>query len=211
MNNKKYPEIFTFIECPILGAPGDDSIIEYGEACDACGREEEKIFEYLDYCIDGWDGQDIINVHGQYAVTEFLAGELNKSGLAGFRFQEMNVSKSEIFKSTYGKNDIAIPKFLHMVITGSAKSGPHGWWDNDGVCPKCGRVIWKHTYRVIEALTSKYSDEVGPPRHVINDTWEGDDIFNINDHGPPLVTISFVDLIKKLNVKYVIFHPAEWV
>lgn len=195
----------------MLGTIGDDTVIEYGETCVVCGREGPPKIEFLEYVFDVWERADIVTTYDTYAVTDRLQNILKSSHLKGFQFGEMKVSKSEIFRETDPNDEVKLPKFFELIITGRAAAGPSGWWEYAGTCEGCSRPIWKHTDRVSAALSSVLKGEIGPPREVKKETWNEDDIFLLDDPGPPVVTQAFVDVFERSKVTGVVFHPAKWV
>lgn len=203
-------KIYTFAGCPVLGSVGNDSIIRYGSYCEVCKREAPRVIEFLDYCFDGWEGEDIVKADECYAVTTRLRDALEQSGLTGFSFRDMKTSKSELFSSIDVDCVIEIPVFCQLIILGQAR-GSSGWWDYKGSCSGCGQPIWGFTPKVAEGLTAAITGEIGPPRKVDPRSWRGDSIFWLNDPGPPLVVEEVVELFGSLDVKGVVFHPAEWV
>jgi hypothetical protein len=204
-------DVFTFIGCPIMGSPGDATVIRYGDACPVCGSEPPSEIEFLEYSFDFWEGEDIVTAHGAYAVTARLRVILEKAQLKGFQFRKMKASKSKMFKDLDPDHEIRLPEFWELVITGRASAGQSGWWEQKGACEGCGRPLWKHTDRVVEALSSVLKGEIGPPREVKKANWKGDDVFRLDDPGPPLVTKDFAALLEGSSVKGVVFHPAKWV
>ena len=122
----------------------------------------------------------------------------------------MKSSRGKIFVDIDPENRVVIPEFLQLLITGRA-DGPSGWWDRDGICPVCERVIWHPTDRVTDALFAKYSNEAGPPRLVSVATWQGDDVFLLSDPGPPVVTEQFKRFAEQQNIQGLVLAPADWV
>jgi hypothetical protein len=122
----------------------------------------------------------------------------------------MKISRGKTFADIDPENKVVIPEFLQLLIVGKA-DGPSGWWDRNGVCPVCGRMIWKPTDRVADALFAKYSNKSGPPRLVSAASWQSDDAFLLTDPGPPVVTERFKRFTVEQKVQGLMMDPANWV
>jgi len=210
MENDK-PKIFTLIAAPMIGTLGPDSQIVDRDPCPACGMNYPEEIKFLDYEFDTWEQAELIKVNAAtYAITRRLWEALQAEGLKGCSTRPMKVSRGEIFADIDPENKVVIPEFLQLLILGKA-DGPSGWWDRNGICPACGRVIWKSTERIREALFAKYSNKTGPPRLVSIATWQGDDVFFLTDPGPPVVTERFKLFTEEQKVQGLVMDPAEWV
>jgi hypothetical protein len=191
----------------MLGEVGDGSLIHYGEACPACGRQPPRTVQYLDYRFDAWAGEDLVCTGDEFAVTPALRSALESAGIEGVTFRSMSTSKSEMFATDDQPREV--PEFSHMVIEHRC-SGPSGWWELKGVCPRCRRPNWEHTDRVGEALTAAAIGATPPPRLVYADSWHGEDVFMLDDPGPPLATERFVKALSPFNTSGLVFSPARW-
>ncbi len=206
----KLPKLFTLISCPMIGQLGPDSEVVEQEPCEACGMGYPEEVTFLDYQFDTWEQAELIKAARKtYAITRRLYDAFRLEGLTGFSTRPMKISRSRIFAGIDPENRVVIPDFLQLLIVGKA-DGPSGWWDRDGVCPTCKRVIWNATERVTDALFAKYSNEAGPPRLVSAATWEGDDVFLLTDPGPPVVTERFKQIAEDQKVQGLVLDPAEW-
>jgi len=205
------PRIFTLIACPMIGQLGRDTEIVERDPCEACGMSYREEIKFLDYQFDVWEQAELIKAAPEtYAITRRLWEALQAAGLKGCSTRPMKVSRGKVFADIDPDNKVVIPEFLQLLIVGKA-DGPSGWWDRNGICPACGRVIWKPTERIREALFAKYSNETGPPRLVSIATWQGDDVFFLTDPGPPVVTERFKRFSEEQKVQGLVLDPAEWV
>lgn len=210
MSENELPDVFSLVEVPTIGTIGDDTEIEYGDECPKCETEPPPRIEFLDYSFDTWESAQIVTTYDVYAVTKELRQVLEKADLKGFSFRNMKVSRSEIFADLDPDADISLPEFFEMLINGKALAGPDGWWDYEGECPRCKRPIWKHTDRVDEALQAALKEKAGPPRQVRRESWKGDDIFRLDDPGPPVVTSRFASVLRDVQKEGIVLHPAVW-
>jgi hypothetical protein len=209
--NAELPKIFTLIACPMIGELGPDSQIVERESCETCEQAYPEEVNFLDYQFDVWEQAELIKAgNNVYAITRRLYDALQAAGLKGFSARPMKVSRSPIFDDMDPEHKIAIPEFLQLLIVGKA-DGPSGWWERDGVCATCNRIIWKTTDRVTSALFAKYSNKAGPPRQVSAASWHGDDAFFLTDPGPPVMTERFKSFAEAQNVQELVLDPAQWV
>lgn len=205
------PEIYTLMSCPMIGQLGPDSEIVEREPCPTCGVGYPEEVKFLDYQFDTWERAELIKAgRDNYAITRRLYDEFQKVGLKGLSSEPMTVSRGRIFEDIDPEHKIVIPEFVRLLIVGRA-DGPSGWWERGDVCPVCGRVNWKPTERVNQARFAKYSDKPGPPRLVSATTWKGDDMFLLNDPGPPVVTDRFKRAADENHVEGLVLAPAQWV
>ena len=195
---------------PVLGELGPQTKIEYVKPCSICGRELNRRVEHLELLLDGWEGQDLVTADGYYFVTSRLRKSLEDKGIRGVSFQEVTTSKSSGFLEMDPESEVKLPEFWQMMILGQC-SGPSGWWEFAGICESCNRPLWNHTERVSAGLMAALQGEIGPPREVSADSWNGEDVFWLDDPGPPLATERFADVLKGLDVLEVALHPARWV
>ncbi len=205
------PAIFSLISCPMIGQLGRDTEIVERESCPQCGIRYAEEITFLDYQFDTWEQAELIKAgRNNYAITRRLYAAFQKAGLKGFSTKAMKTSRGQIFDSIDPEHKVDIPEFVQLLVVGKA-DGPSGWWDRGEVCPACGRIIWKPTDRVTQALFAKYSNKPGPPRQVSAASWQGDDVFFLTDPGPPLVTERFKQIAEKETVQGLVLDPAEWV
>ena len=197
------PEIFTLVSCPIVGELGPDTTVIENEPCPECGRPYRPFIVFLDYVFDAWQRAEFIQVVDTYAMTKRLFTAAQNAGLKGFSAREMKVTRGERMDP-----NIEIPEFVRFWVDGEA-DGPSGWWERGPVCPECGRVIWKNTDRLAQALFAT-KDEPGPARLVWPKSWEGEDIFTVGDPGPPVVTDRFKVFLEREQVIELVFAPARW-
>jgi hypothetical protein len=205
-----HPNIFTLISCPIIGELGPDTEIVELQPCPECGQEYRPFISFLDYRLDVWEAAELIMVADVYAITRRLFEALQQAGLKGCSTRPMKTSRSALFDQIDPDKKVLVPEFLQLWIDDTA-NGPSGWWERGPICAVCGRVIWKHTNRVIEAYFAKYSGKPGPPRLVSAATWKGSDIFVLTDPGPPVVTDRFKQFAENQKVLELVFAPASWV
>jgi hypothetical protein len=209
--NREMPKIFTLISCPIIGQLGPDTEFVEHDPCEACGMAYPEEIKFLDYQFDVWEQAELIKAgQNTYAITRRLWEALVTAGLRGFSTRPLKVSRGPILANIDPENKTVIPEFLELLILGKA-DGPSGWWDRDGLCRKCGRIIWIPTSRITDALFAKYSNEAGPPRLVSAATWHGDDGFFLSDPGPPIVTERFKYFGQEQKIQGLVLDHAQWV
>lgn len=204
-----FPHIYTLASVPAIGEIGPATIVEDFPECPVCDRRKPPVFKFIEYRFDRWAGEDLVTAMGYYAVSERLRLELQRAGISGIDFRDLKVSQGDDFEITNDAYSKTLPKYYHLIITGTA-SGPELWWTSE-TCLNCGVKHWDITRLGIKAQGAVLIGEVGTPREVFKDSWQGHDIFNLEDPGLPVVTQRFVDLIQQEGVIGVVFHPAKWV
>lgn len=203
------PAIYSLIGVPVLGELGPRSEVEQFPECGVCGRARPEEIRFIEYVFDYWSGEDLIAVAGyDYAVTARLREELERAEIRGAEFERMDVVGGEGFEIVPPANVDALPPFFRLSIVGRA-SGPEVWWKSE-TCPACGVTSWSPLPEGIQAQTADLTGEPAPPRQVYRSSWQGDDIFRLEDPGPPVVTQRFADVLDRVGVGGVRLHPAEW-
>ena len=100
------------LEPEVAGGFGENSVLIY---------EDKRIKEvkHLHYEFEGWLGDDLLTTSPCFIVTESLANTIISSKLTGVRFDEVEVSQSDIFKELYTNKDL--PSFKRLVPLGSVE------------------------------------------------------------------------------------------
>jgi hypothetical protein len=96
------------IEPEVAGGFGDSTEMDHTKSPPEVLR--------LEYRMDGWLGDPILETFPCYIITEETAEELRIKGLSGFYFDDVAVTFSETFTEVYP--DKAVPNFKWMKITG---------------------------------------------------------------------------------------------
>lgn len=203
------PSIFTLASVPTTVELGPDTEVLRHEPCPVCNREPPREFPSVELVFDIWDGEDLVTAVNVFATSERLRDAIERSGLTGGRFDDMKVSKADYFEigpDAYGPD---LPRFSRLTITGSAR-GPEVWWTSE-YCEACGVRTWESTDEGFDAEMDIAFGRPAPPRQVYRGSWSGQDVFRLEDPGPPLVTERVKDVFEGVPVKEVSFQPAEWV
>lgn len=74
--------------------------------------------KFLDVVLDGWDGDELIEVFPCFVASDRLIRMMKVEGFTGFETQRMTVSVSSTFEELYA--DTVLPVFLRLVFTGAA-------------------------------------------------------------------------------------------
>lgn len=93
----------------VAGEIGENSKIVYEKGI-------IKGITYLHYEFAGWLGDELLTQTPCFIVTEALANSVLKSKLAGYKFEEMEVTTSDEFKEFYPNK--VLPKFLRLLPLG---------------------------------------------------------------------------------------------
>ena len=208
-------EIYTLVGCPVIGELGKATYVQHSPVCEICNRRWPSEFSSIEYCFNFWGGEDLVTSTGCYVVSDRLRQAIEETGLTGLIFEEMKVSKENHFEIVDAAYQDTLPNFHRLVVTGVAE-GPEIWWTSS-ICKTCSLKCWDITPIGIEAKTGYTRGVVGIPREVYLDSWNGEDIFNLQDFGPPIVTQRFADVIGRFTQinkdtwTSVHLHPAKWV
>jgi hypothetical protein len=163
----------------------------------------------LDYRFDQWSGEDLVMAMDCYAVSDRLRYAIEAAKLTGVRFEGMTVSKGDYFRMQSEAYMEDLPIFHRLIVTGIAQ-GPELWWSSS-TCKTCGLESWEVTELGIQAQTADLMNRIGPPREIYADSWQGHDVFNLEDPGPPMVTHKFARIMEDLGLIEIHLHPAKWV
>ena len=74
------------------------------------------IISRLEHRFEGWLGDDLLTVFPVFIVTEKLRTDLEESPLTGFSFDDVTITKSELFEELYPER--ALPGFSWLKING---------------------------------------------------------------------------------------------
>ena len=209
------PRIYTLVGCPVIGGLGKSTQVEHFPVCRVCNRRTPSKFTSIEYCFDYWGGEDLVTAMGYYAASDRLCRAIEEAGLTGITFEKMKVSKGDYFEITEPAYQNTLPSFHQLIVTGVAK-GPEIWWTST-FCKACGLTSWTRTSIGRKAAAAYTMGTIGVPQEVFKDSWNGDDMFNLQDAGHPIITERFADVIKKITeinqdtCTGVHLHLAKWV
>jgi hypothetical protein len=198
------PRIFTLVSGAVLGELGDETRVTTFPDCDVCGLRPPPQVTFLEYRFDYWDGEDLVDAVTDHAVSDRLRAALEEAHITGVAFEDMKSTTSDYFELGPNAYATSLPTFYRLVVNAQA-TGPEIWWTSK-YCAACERVVWAPTAEGIEAQAS----DRGVPREVYERSWEGDDVFLLEDPGPPIVTQRFADVLDDVGVTGVTLHPAGW-
>ena len=90
----------------------------WGEHTEADTTVHPPVVRRLHYVFDGWLGDDLLETFPCYIITRRLAARLRKSGLSGFEFRPVAVSRSETFRELNPGR--SLPAFEWLYVAGRA-------------------------------------------------------------------------------------------
>lgn len=102
------------IEPEVPGQIGEDTV--YKNYDNIIKKGELPIITYMHLVLDGWLGDDILEVTPCFIVTERLKELISSKELTGCEFQEIKLSVSDEFKELYPNREL--PKFYRMLPKG---------------------------------------------------------------------------------------------
>lgn len=135
------------IEPEVAGGIGENTVYESY----AVGKEPMAI-SHLHFVFDGWLGDDILETTPCFLVSERLKTAIEKSGLTGFEFQNIEISTSDEWDEMYPIREV--PQFIRLLPLGTIKteSEKYSDWDNMDFCltPKAYLVISEAAKNLLE-------------------------------------------------------------
>ena len=203
------PKIYVFDGFPVKGEMGDLTNLEINVACEKCKRKE--IIEHvLSYKFDEWSGEDIVKGANFYLISERLKHSFEENRITGVVYKQIINEKSEYFKIRKSAYQEQLPKFYKIEIE-NFLDGPEIWWKRAEVCPKCKDQKWEPTEIGIASMITDDPYEEYTPREVYKENWKGEEIFLLNDPGPPIITENMLRMIEKTSNQKIELRNALWV
>lgn len=200
-------QLWTIVSAPLLGELGGSTRLGSREPCAGCGIMPPLEANFLDYRLDYWDGQKLIFVAQQYAVTPDLRSAIERAGLNGMAFAAMQAELAEEYADP-DQPSLPLPEFSHLKIADRLAAGA-GWWDPAGKCEVCGWALWRDNQYSFDAPYKAASDPLMPHRTVHRGSYAGQDIFNLDDRGPAVITQTFRDLLEEQGVTGLSFQAVD--
>jgi hypothetical protein len=108
---------YFILEPEVSGNLGDETIMD--------ASVHPPDVKHLDYCFDTWPRDCIQEVFPCFIVTTELQKELLQRAFSGINFQDLTVSKSDVFHDL-NASDPALPEFVRLNVTG--KKGIDDFW-----------------------------------------------------------------------------------
>lgn len=204
---KMEPTLYTLVACPVIGVLGGQTHAIEFSVCEVCELRQRTAFQFIDYCFDKWSGQDLVSILNQYFISQRLRFVIAAASLQGITFQDMTVSKGNYFKIESLAYANVIPPFFHLALTKVA--GPESWWLSNR-CEACGITNWNISDVGLVGQMAGVTGEIAQPREVYRDSWAGEDMFYLQDPGPPLITQRFANVLSQLGVMGIVLQPAKW-
>ena len=94
--------MYRLIEPEVAGGLGKETILS--------NDTHPPVVEKLNYEFSGWLGDDILESFPCYIVSERLKNKIDNNNLSGLKFDDVIVTKSEVFKQLYP--DKKLPNFF---------------------------------------------------------------------------------------------------
>jgi hypothetical protein len=203
-------KIYTILSALQPGTLGPRSEVVETPPCEVCQQTDRPRIKYLDLRLDGWTPCDLVSVSTTFAVSPALHDRMVTAGVRGAVFRDMRVSRSDLFDIVDPDHRMEMPQLVQLDIE-AVVPGPSGWWDAEGKCKRCGRVLWKGSAATSAALGSTARRPKGPQRLINRKDWGGENLFWTTDPGPPLMTEKVRALLDPDLVPHLVLHPARFV
>ena len=193
--------IYTLREAKILGGQTEETQIETTPLCDNCTLREERftkiVHEFSDY-----DGEDFFQGLGNNMFI--ISSRLIKREIKGFELLPIIKKHKKNKYAIFDKKKFKSTEFFHLNIIGKAKSKAEMWKYTD--CDQnCGKQKWTYTEKWLVEGDNEYE------RQVFEDSWNGDDIFFLDEPGNPVITENLLQILEEFEVKDLDLIPAHWV
>jgi hypothetical protein len=124
---------YFLIEPEVAGGFGGHTVIDRSSG--------KMVVRKLHYEFDGWDGDVLLTSTPCFIVTEGAKKKLQSIGATGIRFDEVEVTSSELYKELFPNQQL--PKFVWLKIQGEPGE------DDFGIGQDYGVVV---SERALEAL-----------------------------------------------------------
>jgi hypothetical protein len=124
------------LEPEVAGHLGDHTVVDRSV--------HPPLVHRLHYEFDGWLGDDLLESFPCFIVTKGLSEQLAKSELSGFRFDQVDVSKSDLFEEIHRVREM--PEFAWLKIVGRAGA------DDFGLSPDHRLVVSQRALDVLKVV-----------------------------------------------------------
>lgn len=104
--------MFYRIEPEVAGGWGDRTVVDRST--------HPPVVSVLEYRLDGWLGDEILETFPCYIVTESLMEDFGRERLVGYEDADVMLTVSDAFSSEYAIGEI--PKFRWLKIDGNAQA-----------------------------------------------------------------------------------------
>lgn len=206
----EYPEIYVFDGWPVIGEMGDQTDLEFKEVCSVC-HQREKVCKKLSYRFDIWRGEDIVKGALFWLFSERMKEAFENASIEGINYSKIENEKADYFRITKKGYQKELPDFYKIELLNKL-NGPDIWWKRDEVCPTCNSHKWLPTLEGIQSICSFIDPtEEYTPREVYKNIWKGEDMFLLEDYGPPIITEKVADIIRDTTDQEIDIKKAVWV
>ena len=136
------------LEPEVAGGIGPRSVIKRSPG----GAIDE--ISTLEYVFNGWMGDELLETHPCFIVTERLARDLERETISGARFGEVLVDRSEEFFEL--EPEVELPPFRRLFPEGKARLSDERvlYWSGHDIClmepgylvvsPRCLKILKRH-------------------------------------------------------------------
>jgi hypothetical protein len=130
------------LEPEVAGHLGDRAVVDRSV--------HPPVVQRLHYEFDGWLGDDLIESFPSFIATRGLRERLAESGLSGCQFDDVEVSKSDIFQEIHP--DRELPEFAWLKVVGRAGM------DDFGLSPDHRLVVSQRGLDVLKSFKLDHCD-----------------------------------------------------
>lgn len=120
------------LEPEVAGGFGENTIVS--NLNNVKSKKEKPIVTHLHYEFSGWLGDEILETTPCFIITESLAYSIQRSGLKGYIFADVEASITEEFEELYPGR--TLPIFRRIIPQGivEVNGDTFGNWSGDDFC-----------------------------------------------------------------------------
>lgn len=211
---------------PVMGELSPNTVKTEVIICESCKRRKTQ-YSDITYVFDRWRGEDIIRAAGEFFISQRLKEKLEEKNIKGYKLTLIDTTFSEqrggIRKLGKGAYQKELPNFYYLEVLGIAEGDIDDWYEiiDPTECPKCKA---NKKLITIEGIGSMETPELSGKefenplsRNVYKKSWQGDDIFLLQDSlNKPIITQNFINCLSELDIKLnekdgVWFRPVNWI
>src|SRR5216683_5356058 len=116
----------------------------WGENTVTTGAPGKSTVQRLHYEFDGWLGDELLESTPCFIVTQRLAREIEHSRFTGAAFDEVEISKSDLFNQLHP--DLQLPRFAWLKIEGTPGR------DDFGIAPGLMLVVSERALALLKRV-----------------------------------------------------------
>lgn len=139
------PTKLFLLEPEVAGGWGPNTVVTNREQVRA-GLAQVPDVAHLHYVFDGWLGDELLTTHPCFIVTQSLADTLRNGSLTGFRFDDVEITMSELYDELEPEQEL--PQFVRLLPFGTVEMaswpGVTHWSGHDFCLTRRAQLVVSH-------------------------------------------------------------------